>query len=100
MLGPAPSVADKILAGTVLVEAIREFAGRSGRYESGRWTVEPPPDATAAELADAGNVLNTFLKRKGACVFDVDQSEPVFASGDRPADAWLNAAGAVRHEPR
>jgi hypothetical protein len=60
-----------------------------------------PMSANSSELLAIGSVYNAnaAVKRIGTMVFDVTLGTPLWASGNLAASTWVNASGAVVHQP-
>ena len=58
-----------------------------------------PITATTAELAAAGNAINTTNKVVGKMVWDTTLGQPVWADGAAAGDTWSLSTGVVAHNP-
>lgn len=52
------------------------------------------PTATAAEIADIDNAINTANKAAGSVVFDTTNSKIKVATGANANSTWVDASGA------
>jgi len=52
------------------------------------------PTATAAEIADIDNAINTANKAAGSVVFDTTNSKLKIATGANANSTWVDASGA------
>jgi len=53
------------------------------------------PTATAAEIADIDNAINTANKAAGSVVFDTTNSKIKVATGANANSTWVDATGGV-----